>query len=792
MDKNEELLKLLLKREEEPQNIKEFLRRFLIHWKWFLLAGFMGIAIAYLITRYTPPTYQVKSVLLVKDSKSEGLSLENIFSGSSLNSDLKLDNHIGILSSLSLNHQVLENLQWYVSWYKKMPLGDFNLYGKEPFHVNFNQEAFNLHNVPIFVSAIDDERFTVKVDSKANVLGIPTEVSFEKEGRFGELFENQYFSFTIQKTLLTGEDNYYFVFNDFDKLTLNAISRLSVSATSKNGDLLRLQLSGQNPDQAITYLNELGKVYQEYGLKQKNQISENTIQFIDNQLDNLIDTLRTTSNQFTEYRSSNKVFDLGTEASLVAEKLSDLDSKRTMAKMQLEYYQNLSKYITEEGNMKNMVVPSVAGISDQGLNSMVVRLSELHAKKENLSFSLSSNHPGLQQIDQEINFIQKSLKENLNNLIFNATNELTSINDEIAKVNEQLSRYPKTEQDLINIKRMVDLNNELYNFLLQKRAEAQITKASNIPDIEVLDAAQKATVQQLGPKSKLNYMIGLILGLAVPFLIILIRDFFDETLQSREQLQRLTDVPVATDIPHSLTHEKLPVVEHPRSVLAESFRELRTNMSQIQKEDGKDHLVIGVHSLIPGEGKSFVSANLACMFALNNRKTVIVGADLRNPTIGHYFKIDSKAGLSTYLVNRHSLKEIVFDSGVKNLEVIPSGAIPPNPVELLDSPAFSALMDDLTSRYDVVIIDNSPITLVTDASMTSEYCDSNLFVVRQKHSPKKLIQSLKLIVNRNKMKNSGIVFNDINPKQNGSYVYRYGAYYRKALHDRDSKYFFEN
>lgn len=783
MDTNEELLKLLAREQEESFNPKELLLKLLRHWKWFVLAVVIGVGAAFVYNHYAPGKYEMNSLLLVKEKKSDGMNLDNLFDNFSLKSDVKIENHIGILTSFSLNRQVVETLGWYVSWYRDMPFGDYDLFGMEPYKVTVAPDEMNLKGVPLFVSPIDSVNYRVKADKKVVVDGKSFDIKFDEQGRFGEKFSNNYFNFTLDKFGTPGEGTYYFVINDMDKMVLNYKKRIQIAGVNKNADLISMSLTGNNALREITYLNELAIEYIDYGLKEKNRISENTITFIDRQLSAIVDTLRTTSNNLTNYRADNKVFDLSQKASLVVEKLVELDSKRSMAEMQLEYYENLKIYMDNAQKMKNMVFPSVVGITDAGLNGLVVKLSELYSKKEALSYSLHEKNPGIQVIDRELEFTRRSLNENLNNLVFNTRKELDGLKQEIATMNEQLGNYPKTEQDLINIKRMFDLNNELYTFLLQKRAEAQIAKASNVSDVDVLDPASPATVTTKGPRSALNLMIGLILGLAVPFLVIVALDYFDETITNREDIRKLSSLPVVADIMHNTFDQQVPVVDHPRSVLAESIRELRTSLEYMIDGDGSSR-VIGIHSMVPGEGKTFVSANLASIIAMNDKKVVLLGGDMRKPTIHRHFDKKSTPGLSNYLIGHNTLDEVINRTHVENLDIIPSGVIPPNPAELMGKKNFGELIEELKKRYDVVVIDNSPVTLVTDGVIVSRHTHANLFVVRQKYSHRRMIEMLNQIVEKNQMKQAGIVLNDVNPKKYGSYAYRYGGryggYYRKA------------
>jgi len=785
---NDELLKLLDQKEPETVDIKEIFFKFLRYWHWFVIAGVLGGAAAIIYNKYAPPGYVVSSLVLVKEKTGDGMNMEDLFSSFQLKSDVKIENHIGVLTSFSLNRQVVENLRWYTSWYKNMPFGDYNLYGSEPYQIIIESPEDNLTNIPVFIKNLGDGTYLVNVDGETFYHEKEITVDFEEVGKFGEKFSNKYFSFILNELQPDNEDlinegDLYFVFNDLDLLALDHLKRLEISAVNKNADLIRMDLEGQSPAMEIAYLNELGQVYIQFGLSEKNLTSENTIEFIDIQLGAIVDTLKVAGNNFTNFRANNNVFDLEQKATLVLDKLVELDSRKSMIKMQYDYYENLNNYLGDAEKLKKMIAPSVVGITDVGLNNMLLKINELYSKKEALSYSLEAKNPGIQMIDRELEYALKSLSENLKNLLSNTQKELASVQEQIDRVNDELEDYPKTEQELINIKRSFDLNNELYTFLLQKRAEAEITKASNIPDIKILDKASASTLEKTGPRKMLNLMISLFFFLAIPFIIIVVREYFDDTVKSKEDLQKLTAIPVAGSIMHNKFQSNgsvnIPVVDHPRSVIAESMRALRTNLDYFHPS--KDTLVIGIHSVIPGEGKSFVSLNLASIISMNNKKAVLIDADMRRPTLSKRLQMDEKEGLSTYLIGHHTLDQIIKKTDVENLDVILSGSIPPNPAELLGSQAFGDLITKLKKIYDVILIDNAPSNMVTDGAIVRQFTNVDLFVVRQGYSHKRLIEQIGQLTDNNKQKKTGIVLNDVNhQKYYGSYSYQYGGYYHKS------------
>ncbi|WP_163714686.1 GumC family protein [Mangrovibacterium lignilyticum] len=771
MEKNDEIIKLLLEDENKSFNLKELIAKFGRYWYIFLITLILGAGAAFLYNKFALQEYEVSSKLLVKENSENSVKLGGDFNSYKLKPDIVLANHIGILKSYNINLEVIERLGWYVSWYKELPLGDEDLYGREPFHVTFLPEDSNLKQVPIYISPIDDSSYFAKVDAVVNIAGEDFQINFESKGRYGEKFENNYFSFTLNHSGTEAGSACYFVFNDLSQLALGYVGNIDVASVEKDANLLTVKITGNNPLRNVDYVNMLADVYMQYTLQEQNQISENTINFIDQQLSAVVDTLKTTSTQFTAYRSNKGVFDLSRKAEIIMQKLNDLDSKRSMAEMQLSYYEDLKKYMEGGDKIQNITFPSVVGITDSGLNNLVVKLSELYSKKEALSYSLQDKNPSLVIVDRELEYTRKSLQENLNNLVFNTQRELDGLNREIYEVKAQLSDVPRTEQDLVNIKRLVDLNNELYNFLLQRRAEAEITKAANLPEIEVLDPAQLVTKTKVGPRSLVNLLMGSMLGFFIPLMVIWGIDYFDDKIYSNEQLAQMTSLPILADIFHSKFKEAVPVVKYTRSVVAESFRKLRTNLNYLQKGENKN--VIAVHSSVPEEGKTFVAANLAAVMAMNNKKVVLLGADMRKPTTHYYFNLKNDVGLSTYLIGHHKLDEIVKPSGIENLDIILAGVVPPNPSDLLASEEFDKLIEELKCHYDVVIIDNSPFTLVSDAAIVGKHAGVNLFVVRQGFTHKKLIDLLNYNVEQYGLQKVGIVINDINPKKSGSYADSY-------------------
>jgi len=761
--------------EGESFNLKQFLYRMLGKWYWFALFGILGVAVGYLVNHYKEPSYTAGSTILIRED-SRGISMENFFEGYNLGVKTNVQNQIGILKSYSLNLRTLENLDWRSSIYKKKLFTERELYKNAPFTVTEGADYSNIPELTLLIIPISEDKYRVISDGNTTINGAPVNVVFDKEGRYGEPFKNEYFNFTldmVEGRVAKKDEKYLLRFNDLNNQALAYQRKLNVSLTNKQSNLIRLELRGNIPAKEVDYLNELGRVFILFGLNEKNQTSVNTVKFIDSQLKGIVDSLQMAKLNFTDFRSRNRVIDLGQEGGLIMEQLAQLESDKAFAEMRLEYYKNLHSYLDDADQMKQVISPSVVGITDPGLNASVLKLSELYSKREVLKNGMEGDAPPLRLLENEITTTVSRMNENLENLLSNTENELRSIEQRIEKINRQLANLPKVEQEMIDIKRQFDLNNELYTFLLKKRAEAAITTASTVPDAKIVDPARIRTVVKIAPKTMVNYMAGLLLGLSVPLLFILIADYFNDTIRSKEEAQRETKLPILGMVAHRPYAGELVVVDHPGSGVSESSRGLRTKLRFVLRN--KDKKVIAIQSTIPSEGKSVTSGNLAAIMAMNNKKVLLVGCDLRKPRLFKIFETDTSTGLSSYLRCVSSFNEVVKETMIENLSLVTCGPLPPNPAELLENGQFEQFIDEAKKKFDYVILDNAPVSLVSDGILTASFADSNLFMLREGYSHKEEIKYINELSESKTIENIAIIYNDTR-KAGFGYGGRYGGY----------------
>jgi len=745
-------------------------------WHWLALFGALGIIGAYGFTKLTIPKYSVNTTVLVPE-KSNGINMKDLFQGAIDGPKNNIYNQIEIINSYYTINQALINLNWHTNWYKKDLFVWRGIYKQEPFDVQEAQNFINPKGIAIYITPTSGDHYNVSVDGKIDQNNAITDVKFEGSGTYGQPFINRLFNFTILKKVNNLENpsgKYYFEFNNLNSTTLAYQGRLKTSLRDKKSDIIECSIVGEEPQKEIEFLNELIRVYTEGKMDFENEANRRSLNFINNQLTGISDSLNTASTKFTEFRSQNNVIDLGAEGTLVMNNLKEIESEKAKAQMQLDYFQDLLKYLNNTTDLKQLVSPSVVGIQDASLNALVLKLGELYNRRQVLSFSAKENNPTLVMIDKELSQTRNQLNENLRNLIDNATRNINSQSDRQAKISVQLNRLPQKEQKMVNIQRQFNLTNEIYTFLLQKRAETNISLASAIPDVQVIDIARAESAIPMGLNGKIIYAIGLILGLSLPLAYILLINFFDDRIRTQMDIEKNTRIPILGNIMHSVSDSELAVHEYPKSNIAESFRAVRTNLQYMLT--GTSGKVISVHSTDPGEGKSFASINLAIILAVNNKKVLLIGADMRKPRLHKAFNLPNEIGLSTYLIGNDTLDQAIATTIIENLSFLPSGPIPPNPAEILGKPEMKILIDTVRSKFDYIIIDNAPSALVTDGHIVSHFSDLNIFILRYGFSHKHQIEIINQYADKKTVENVAILVNDIQANSFGNSYYKYYQY----------------
>jgi tyrosine-protein kinase Etk/Wzc len=778
-----------LNSEEEGIDIKKMIYLILRQWHWFALFGAIGFAMAYGYTKTTLPKYSVSTSILIPE-ESGGMDMQSLFQGSLDNSQNNIFNQIEIIKSYNTVNQTLLNLNWRTSWHKKSMFKWQGIYKQEPFDVQETPNFVNPKGVPIYIKPISGDTYSISFDGEIYYNNSITKVNFEGTGTFDKPFVNKYFNFTLLRKINnfnTSSDQYYFVFNDLTNTTQNYQDRIVASLQDKKGDIILCSIIGEEPEKESDFLNELIKVYINGKMNLQSESQRRSLEFINNQLTGITDSLNIASAKFTDFKSRNKIVDLGAEGQMVMDNLKQIESERAQNQMQLDYFQNLLKYLDSNSDYKQIISPSVVGIQDASLNALVLKLTELYNRRQILSFSAKENNPTLVMLDKELNQTRSQLNENLRNLIDNATRNINSQKDRQSNISSQLNRLPQKEQQMVNIQRQFNLTNDVYTFLLQKRAETNIALASTMPDVQIIDIARPEAAYIIGFAPMKILILGLLSGLALPLSFLLLRNFFDGRIRTQEDVENHTSLPIIGSILSSPDKSDLTVFENPKSNVAESLRTLRTNLQfMLSGAEGK---VISIHSCNPGEGKSFIAINLGTILAMNNKQVLLIGADVRKPAIQKRFNQSNEIGLCSYLIGENTIDQIIFPTVVNNLSLIPSGPIPPNPAELLSKPEMKDLIDQVRKKYDFIIIDNAPVGLVTDGFILSRMVDLNIFILRYGISQKSQVEMINNYAEKEMISNPAILVNDIKINAFGSSYYKNYQYeaYQNTYYSAEEK-----
>jgi tyrosine-protein kinase Etk/Wzc len=780
----------------EPKlSLKFTIGVFLAYFHYFIISISIGLILTFIINRYSKEKFIIKSQLLIKEKGGYGNldGIETFLTSMQLvNTKMNIDNEIGILKSRLITQETLKNTDFNISYFSSGKIVSSELYRNSPFVIVIDSNHLQTYDIEYYVKFKNYNEFELEVvksnRNKELVQFVPKTLKSisipftypKKSFKNNDIIESPYFKFkfTITNPEAIKENlEFKFILNSPKSLVKKYTSSFQVIPINKRASIVEISKLSSEPEKDVNFINTLMKTYIQKGLSDKNEISVNTINFIDNYLITVSDSLGVFEDRLQNFRLNNKLIDLKSQGQNLLKNLFELENKKSEEEIKQKYYDYLTTYIKKGKDLEKVIAPSIMGISDPLLAQLITKLSEVYSEKIILEQSTQKQNPMLIEKEMAIKSLKASILENLETIKGGSSVIVKEFNNQIFDFEKIASTLPEKEQILLNIERKYKLNDKLLTYLLEKRTEAGIAGASNVSDKKIVDFA--IVESKVSPKIILNYLVGLLISLIIPSIIIIITELLNDKIYNHSILERETDIPVFGNIPKSTEKSSLVISNHPKSIVSESFRNLRSNINYLGINKDKNNTIL-ITSTVSGEGKTFVSINLASVLAIAGYKTLLIGLDLRKPKIFQDFKLNNSIGITNYIIGNANKKQIIQQTNIENLSIITAGPIPPNPAELIMSNNFKNLLTELKSEYDFIILDTPPVGMVAEGIDLIQYSDVILYIVRQNISKKNYLNLINDLYAKEKETKIGLVFNDINFSnafgyRDDRYGYGYGS-----------------
>ena len=769
---------------EEQVNIQELLFRYLIHWPWFVISIIICIACAWGYLRLTTPIYNISATVLIKDEKKGG--------GASMSSDLEkmglegfvssssnVDNEIEVLRSKSLAREVVNNLGLFVTYMDEDEFPSKELYHTSPVLVSLtHQEADKLPgrmeiNMILQPTGALGVQITVGEKEYQKQFDKLPAVFPTDEGTIAFFANNDTLSAVCPENITKERHITAFINRPFSVLK-EYVSSLSIAPTSKTTSVVVISLENTNTRRGRDYINKLLEMYNINANNDKNEVAQKTAEFIDERIGIISKELGSTEQDLENFKRSAGITDLSSEAQIALTGNAEYEKKRVENQTQINLVMDLQRYM--KGN-EYEVLPSNIGLQDAASAGAIDRYNQMLVERKRLLRTSTENNPTIINLDTSIRAMRTNVQATLDATLKGLQITKEDLAREASRYSRRINDAPTQERQFVSIARQQEIKSGLYLMLLQKREENAITLAATANNAKIIDEAL-ADDNPISPKKTIVYLAALVLGVGLPVGVIYLIGLTKFKIEGRADVEKLTSLPVVGDIP--LADEKtgsIAVFENQNNLMSETFRNVRTNL-QFMLENGKN--VILVTSTISGEGKSFISANLAISLSLLGKKVVIVGLDIRKPGLNKVFNIPKKEhGITQYLTNTTAnLMDFVQPSDInKNLFILPGGTVPPNPTELLARGGLEKAIETLKANFDYVILDTAPVGMVTDTLLIGRVADLSVYVCRADYTHKAEFTLINELAENNKLPNLCIAINglDLNSRKYG-YYYGYGKY----------------
>ena len=775
---------------EENIDVKELLFKYLIHWPWFVGAVVACLIAAWVYLHMSTPVYNISATVLIKDDKKGGSAgmlsgLESLGLDGMVSSSQNIDNEIEVLRSKTIVKEVVEDLGLYISYTDKDEFPSRNMYKTSPVQVSLTPQEADLLEKPMTVEMTLQPQGSIDVNVKIG--DDEYQKHFEKLPAVFPTDKGTLAFFLTPDSVLsskrTSEET-----TDSEKTTRNitatinkplAVAKaycknMTIEPTSKTTSVAVISLKNSNVQRGKDFINKLLEMYNINTNNDKNEVAQKTAEFINERISIISKELGSTEKDLESFKRGAGITDLTSDAQIALTGSAEYEKKRVENQTQINLLQDLQKYMQNEGYE---VLPSNIGLQDVNLAAAINRYNDVLVERKRLLRTSTENNPTIINLDTSISAMKENVQVSLDRVLRGLFITKADLDREASRYSRRISEAPGQEREFVSIARQQEIKAGLYLLLLQKREENAITLAATANNAKIIDEAI-ADDAPVSPRSKITYLIALILGVGIPVGVIYLLELTKFKIEGRADVEKLTSAPIVGDIP--LTDEKqgaIAVFENQNNLMSETFRNIRTNLQFMLENDKK---VILVTSTVSGEGKSFISANLAISLSLLGKKVVIVGLDIRKPGLNKVFNIPRKEiGITQYLANpENNLMDLVQLSDVsKNLYILPGGTVPPNPTELLARDGLDKAIETLKKNFDYVIMDTAPVGMVTDTLLIGRVADLSVYVCRADYTHKNEYTLINELAEKDKLPSLCTVINGLDLKRRKyGYYYGYGKY----------------
>ncbi len=774
---------VLYEDDSETFDIKKVFGNIMDKWYYFIFGTILSLLLAFLVIRYSNPVYEINTEMMVEEQNgsSSGSSLSQgsgLFKdlGGAFNLSSTVENEEEMLKARSLMYSVVKDLQLNVTYYKKEQIRKIETFEKTPYQVHLVEIKNTVKPFVLHWKEVNSASYDVYDSKDKKVL----------TANYGSTVTYKNCSFSIDRNRnikISKEDanKFYFQVTSYDNTTAAYQKNLAITVPSDKANAIDISITSQVPSKGEFVLNYFIQRYLRSSLEQRNQIADSTLSFINTRLSLVTGELSNIENQIALYKGNNKIISPDAQAQLLANTSSDNFKQNSQLDLQLDIIHSLKNYIGDESNNKR-IVPSNLATADPNFTQIVAKYNTLMIERDRVSLNYPDTNPLLQNIDMQLSNLRKDMISNLSSSQNNIIETKKHLTSDDRSLNARIFVAPNVEKGYLELAREQKIKEALYLFLIQRREEVAISRSSNMAKATVIDEP-KALAEPVAPNKLIIYIAFLIAGLLIPAIVFYIRSVLNTKVLTKEDINKKTQIAVLAEIGH-VSGNNLMVTNTSRSEISEQFKTLRTNLQSVLRN--KNQSVIMITSGMSNEGKSFVSLNLANVFALANKKVLLIDFDLRNPNIHQYLQLPDNEGVTNYLLSETDVEKIIKNSGIHpNLYVAGAGAISQNPNELLLHPKMDDLFAFAKNNFDCIIIDSAPIGVMSDAQILSKYADVTLYVARQKVTLKSHLSIVEDIYENEKIKNLYILFNDVKSQKKYGFSNGKKYYYNK---DSGNKY----